>query len=172
MSSERANARGGPAGRGKPAGDLAGSEGPELRGRPPELSAGGLVVRGHDVLVIVPTRRAANGSQVLALPKGHIDEGESRLQAATREVREETGVHAEPLVELGEVRYWYVREGRRVPKSVFFYLFRYLSGDPADHDDEVLEARWMPLERAQHELSYAGEREMAVRALAITAQDL
>jgi 8-oxo-dGTP pyrophosphatase MutT (NUDIX family) len=136
-----------------------------------ELSAGGLVVRDGDVLVIVPNRRAADGSLVLALPKGHIDEGESRVQAATREVREETGVSAEPLIELGEVRYWYIREGRRVPKSVFFYLFRFLSGDPADHDDEVIEARWMPLQRAQHELSYAGEREMASRALAIASEE-
>jgi 8-oxo-dGTP pyrophosphatase MutT (NUDIX family) len=143
----------------------------ERRRRRRELSAGGLVVRGEDVLVIVPTRRAADGSLVLALPKGHIDEGESRLQAAIREVREETGVIVEPICEVGEVRYWYVREGQRVPKSVFFYLFRFLSGDPADHDEEVLEARWMPLEQAQQELSYAGEREMAARALAIAAQD-
>jgi 8-oxo-dGTP diphosphatase len=136
-----------------------------------ELSAGGVVVRGREVLVIVPTRRAPDGSFVLALPKGHIDEGESRLQAATREVREETGVTAEPVIELGEVRYWYVRGGRRIPKSVFFFLFRYLSGDPADHDDEVSETRWMPLEQARRELSYAGERDMIERALAITAQD-
>jgi 8-oxo-dGTP pyrophosphatase MutT (NUDIX family) len=136
-----------------------------------ELSAGGVVVRDGEVLVIVPTRRAADGSLVLALPKGHIDEGESRLQAALREVREETGVSAEPVAELGEVRYWYVRGGRRIPKSVFFYLFRYLAGDPRDHDHEVLEARWMPLREAQRELSYAGEREMVARALALQAQD-
>jgi 8-oxo-dGTP pyrophosphatase MutT (NUDIX family) len=150
--------------------DSPGSSTPPRRsGR--ELSAGGVVVRGDQVLVIVPSKRAADGSPALALPKGHIDEGESRVQAATREVREETGVTAEPLIELGEVRYWYVRRGHRIPKSVFFYLFRYLSGDPSEHDEEVLEARWMPLEQAQRELTYAGEREMAGRALAMNAQD-
>lgn len=136
-----------------------------------EVSAGGLVVRDGEVLVIVPTRRAADGSLVLALPKGHPDDGETTLQAATREVREETGVTAEPICELGEVSYWYVRDGRRVPKSVFFYLFRYVEGDPADHDHEVLEARWMPLSEAQSALTYAGEREMAGRALAISTED-
>ncbi|MGN6372421.1 MAG: NUDIX hydrolase [Solirubrobacteraceae bacterium] len=141
------------------------------RPRTRELSAGGVVVRGDEVLTIVPTRRAADGSLVLALPKGHIDEGESRVEAATREVREETGVEAEAVIELGEVRYWYVRGGRRVPKSVFFFLFRYISGDPADHDDEVLEARWMGLEQARRELSYAGEREMVGRALALAPED-
>lgn len=136
-----------------------------------EVSAGGVVVHEGQVLVIVPTRRAADGSQVLALPKGHLDEGETIVQAATREVREETGMVVELVRELGEVRYWYMRDRRRVAKSVHFFLFRLLGGDLADHDDEVLEARWMGLSEAQKALSYAGEREMVARALAICEQD-
>jgi 8-oxo-dGTP pyrophosphatase MutT (NUDIX family) len=136
-----------------------------------EVSAGGVVVHDGQVLVIVPTRRAADGSQVLALPKGHLDEGETVVQAATREVREETGMVVEPVQELGEVRYWYVRDRHKVAKSVHFFLFRLVGGDLADHDDEVLEARWMGLSEAQKALSYAGEREMVARALAICEQD-
>jgi 8-oxo-dGTP pyrophosphatase MutT (NUDIX family) len=136
-----------------------------------EISAGGVVVHDGQVLVIVPTRRAADGSQVLALPKGHPDRGETIVQAATREVREETGMVVEPLQELGEVRYWYVRDRRKVAKCVHFFLFRLLGGDLADHDDEVLEARWMALADARTALSYGGEREMVGRALAIYEQD-
>jgi 8-oxo-dGTP pyrophosphatase MutT (NUDIX family) len=135
------------------------------------VSAGGVVVHEGKVLVIVPTRQAADGSHVLGLPKGHPDEGETLVQAATREVREETGVTAVPVGELGEVRYWYVRDRRRIAKSVFFFLFRYHAGDVADHDDEVLEARWIGLAEAQKALSYAGERDMVARALAIREQD-
>ena len=130
-----------------------------------ERSAGGVVVRGDEMLAIVPTRRAADGSRVLGLPKGHIDPGETPLQAAAREVREEAGVEVELVCELGEVRYWYTRGGRAVPKVVFFYLFHYVSGDPADHDDEVEEARWMGLGDARRALSYDGEREIVARAL-------
>jgi 8-oxo-dGTP pyrophosphatase MutT (NUDIX family) len=129
-----------------------------------ERSAGGVVVRDGQIVVIVPTRRASDGSRVLALPKGHIDPGENALQAATREVREETGVVGEPVQELGEARYWYRREGQTIPKSVMFFLFRYVQGDTADHDDEVEEARWIALEDAQNELSHAAEREMVARA--------
>jgi 8-oxo-dGTP pyrophosphatase MutT (NUDIX family) len=125
-----------------------------------------VVVRGEELLVIVPTRRAADRSRVLGLPKGHIDPGETQLQAAAREVREETGVEVALVRELGEVRYWYTRDGRAVPKVVFFYLFRYVSGDPADHDDEVEEARWMGLAEARRALTYEGEREIVGRALA------
>ncbi len=130
-----------------------------------ETSAGGVVVRDGQVVVIVPTRRAANGSQVLALPKGHVDPGETALEAAVREVREETGIVAEVVCELGESRYWYRRDGRTVGKSVTFYLFEYVEGDTDDHDDEVVEARWIDLREALSALSYDGERKMVALAL-------
>jgi 8-oxo-dGTP pyrophosphatase MutT (NUDIX family) len=123
-----------------------------------------VVVRDGQIVVIVPTRRASDGSRVVALPKGHIDPGEDALAAATREVREETGVVGEPVHELGEARYWYRRDGQTIPKSVAFFLFSYVEGDTADHDDEVEEARWIALEDAQGELSHAAEREMVARA--------
>ncbi len=139
-----------------------------------EISAGGVVVRGErgreQVVVIVPVRRAADGSRVLGLPKGHIDPGETALQAATREVREETGLVAEPAGELGEVRYWYRRGGRTVAKAVVFFLFRYVSGDTSDHDHEIEDARWTDMREAQRELSYEGERGMIERALAVLEQ--
>ena len=132
---------------------------------PREISAGGVVVRDSDVAVIVPTRRAADGSRVLSLPKGHVDPGETPVQAAEREVREEAGVFAEPVSELGESRYWYRRDGRTIGKSVHFYLFRYRAGEIEDHDDEVEDARWMPIEQAARELTYEGERGIVERAL-------
>lgn len=147
------------------------------RARPAEeTSAGGVVVRGEpgreQVIVIVPRRRAQDGSQVLGLPKGHIDPGEDALEAATREVREETGVVAERIAELGEIRYWYRREGRTIAKSVVFFLFRFLSGDVSDHDDEIVEARWTDLRAARAQLSYDGERQMIERAIELLdAQD-
>jgi 8-oxo-dGTP pyrophosphatase MutT (NUDIX family) len=130
-----------------------------------EFSAGGVVVRDGACVVIVPTRRAANGSRVLALPKGHPEEGESASDAALREVREEAGVEARLVEKLGDVRYWYMRGGRRIAKVVSFFLLEYLSGEVDDHDREVEHARWLALEDAARELTYKGERDMARRAL-------
>jgi len=131
-----------------------------------EISAGGVVVRGDQVVVIVPTRRASDGSRVLGLPKGHVDPGETPIQAAEREVREETGIVAEAVRELGEARYWYRRNGRTIGKSVSFYLFSHLGGDTADHDDEVEEVRWIGLKEAHTALTHEAEREMVGLALA------
>ena len=137
-----------------------------------EFSAGGVVVRRQEeawqCIVIVPSRRSASGRSLLALPKGHPDGDESPQQAALREVREETGVEADVDGQLGEVRYWYQRDGRRISKSVRFFLLRWRAGDPEAHvDHEIDAARWMPLGEAARALSHKGEREMTVRALSI-----
>jgi 8-oxo-dGTP pyrophosphatase MutT (NUDIX family) len=128
-----------------------------------EFSAGGVVLRGEDgsreVAVVHPRRG------VTALPKGHPDQGETLEQAATREVREETGLVAEAVDKLGDVRYWYTLHGERVLKTVTFFLFEYRSGSTDDHDDEVLSAAWVPLEQAPGLLSYKGEKGMAEKAL-------
>ncbi len=128
-----------------------------------EFSAGGVVVRwmrGRPFVAVVRVR-----DEVLALPKGHPDEGESAIEAAQREVREETGLLADPVEKLDDVRYWYMRDGERVMKIVSFFLFRYRSGSVDDHDHEVEEALWIPLEDAPGRLAYNGEREIAQAAL-------
>ena len=63
------------------------------------------------------------------------------------------------------MEYRYTRHTRTITKRVRFFLFEYRSGDVADHDHEIEEARWMPLEEAAGALTYAGEREMVRRAM-------
>jgi 8-oxo-dGTP pyrophosphatase MutT (NUDIX family) len=128
-----------------------------------EFSAGGVVVRrmrGRPCVAVVRVR-----DEILALPKGHPDRGESAATAAKREVREETGLEAELVEKLGDISYWYARAGDRVMKVVSFFLFRYRSGSLADHDHEVEEALWIPLDEAPRLLAYEGERAMAESAL-------
>ena len=133
-----------------------------------EFSCGGLVIRnlrGRPHVAVVRVR-----DKILALPKGHPEEGESAQEAALREVREETGLEATPIEKLGDIRYWYAREGERVLKIVSFFLFRYRSGRLEDHDHEVEEALWIPLEEAPARLAYRGEKDMAKTALSRLAK--
>ena len=136
-----------------------------------EFSAGGLVVRrfhGRPFLAVVLVKDGT----VRALPKGHIEKGESGADAARREVREEAGLSADLVEKLGDVKYWYQRGGERVLKNVSFFLLRYRSGSVRDYQrEEVDGAEWIPLDEAPRLLAYRGEREMAEAALSRIAQD-
>jgi 8-oxo-dGTP pyrophosphatase MutT (NUDIX family) len=143
---------------------------------PRELSAGGVVVRrlrGRWMLAAIRPNGKPEG--VWALPKGLIDSGEKPDATAVREVREETGVDAELVRKLGDIRYVYTWQGERIFKIVSFYLLRYRGGrldelDPAMRR-EVAEARWLPLAEAPKLLAYRGERQMADEALRALAED-
>ncbi len=156
----------------EPAGPLSLDDERSPRGRTlQERSAGGVVVKGDEVLVVVPMRRAASGARVLALPKGHLDGDETDEQAAIREVREEGGVDVELIESLGDVRYHYRRRGRLISKRVRFFLFEWRAGSPNDHDHEIEDARWLPMEQAVKQLTYPGEREMVQSVLSKTRLD-
>jgi 8-oxo-dGTP pyrophosphatase MutT (NUDIX family) len=150
-----------------------------------EISAGGVVIRKRGeslwMAAIEPHKTnpqtgsakapAGKSKPVLALPKGLVDEGEKPADAALREVFEETGVTADLMIKLGDVKYVYTRtwgDHQRVFKIVSFYLMRYLSGRINDIAPEmrieVARARWVPLEDAPALLAYKGDKQMAQQA--------
>lgn len=149
-----------------------------------EISAGGVVVRrsesGWEMAVIEPqksTPASKAGSKrsqkvLLALPKGLVDSGEKPQDTAIREVFEETGLTASPVVKLGDIKYTYVRswgDGERVFKIVSFYLLRYEAGEigtiSPEMRIEVKRALWMPMEEGARKLAYRGEKDMAKRGV-------
>jgi 8-oxo-dGTP pyrophosphatase MutT (NUDIX family) len=144
-----------------------------------EFSAGAAVLRPMKdqwwVAVIEPGREGEpeDRKHMVALPKGNIDAGEKPVQAAVREVREETGLRAVPIAKLADIKYVYQRkwsDQAKIFKVVSFFLMKYQSGQiddvTAKMRHEVRRAYWMPLDEAADRLSYPGERQMARKALA------
>ncbi len=143
-----------------------------------EFSAGAVVLRHMKnrwwVAVIEPGREGEpeDRKHVIALPKGNIDAGEKPLETAVREVQEETGLRAEPVAKLADIKYVYVRkwsDGAKVFKIVSFFLLKYASGHIGDikpnMKHEVRRAYWLSLDEAAASLSYSGEKQMAKKAL-------
>lgn len=139
-----------------------------------EISAGGVIYRrkGKDTEVCLI---ATHGGDAWQLPKGFIEEGEQPEEAARREVGEETGLQGDLLQPLEKIEYWYVwdyGQGReRVHKFVHFFLFSYTSGSTDDHDDEVEEARWLPLAEALKHISFKNERHVLELAIGVIAPE-
>jgi len=131
-----------------------------------QVSAGGVIVREKDGTFEVALI-GLRGGAVWGLPKGLVEAGEDPQATALREVREETGLVGQPLGKLGEIEYWFFDKGERVRihKTVHFYLLVYVEGNPQDHDFEVEEVRWYPIEEALRLMAYKNEREMVGRAL-------
>ena len=152
-----------------------------------EISAGGVVIRKRNgtwwMAVIEPAGNPSGTTgqsrptakrlrTVLALPKGLVDPGEKPLETALREVHEETGITAELVTKLADIKYVYTRawgDGQRVFKIVSFYLMRYVSGRinkiAPEMRIEVARAHWIRLQDAPRLLAYKGEKQMAQRAL-------
>jgi 8-oxo-dGTP pyrophosphatase MutT (NUDIX family) len=151
-----------------------------------EISAGGVVLREISgvwhIALIEPQKEAIQNrsattkssrkrSGVLCMPKGLVDPGEKPEATAVREVFEETGIRAEVVNKLADIKYVYVRswgDGQRVFKIVSFYLMRYVSGEiddvTAEMRIEVKRALWFPLVDAPSQMSYTTERKLVTQA--------
>lgn len=129
-------------------------------------SAGGLVVRGEEILLI-----STRGGRRWQLPKGHIEVGERPDQTALREVREETGITGRVVDELPGVEYWFVEKGsRRIHKRVDYFLLEFVEGDVADFDpQEVSGAHWFSWDAGIAKLSFDNERKVVEEARKLAA---
>ncbi len=138
-----------------------------------QVSAGGVVFRGdkENIEVVIVS---VGGQHRWQLPKGLVDKDESPEIAAVREAHEEGGVSSKVVELIETIEYWYagLDNGIRVRfhKRVHFYLLCYLSGDTKDHDWEVNEARWVPIEDAASQLAFDNERRVMERARELLAR--
>jgi 8-oxo-dGTP pyrophosphatase MutT (NUDIX family) len=129
-------------------------------------SAGGVVLgKGGRILVV-----SQHGSS-WSLPKGHVEKGENRLDAAIREIREETGIdQLEYIKSLGRYqRYRISKDGkgddRTELKTIYMFLFRTTQERIGPIDPENPEARWVAKDRVESLLTHPKDKEFYVSIL-------
>jgi 8-oxo-dGTP pyrophosphatase MutT (NUDIX family) len=137
------------------------------------FSAGGILLRdasrGQELLL--GRRRLDRDGASWSLPKGTPDDGETAEQTALREVREETGLEVRILDSVGDIHYRFVRDGRRIEKTVHYFLMEVTGGDLERHDHEFEELRWFDVAEAETVMSFPTERDIVARALAGRGRD-
>ena len=127
-----------------------------------EFSAGGIVYKKEDgkILILVSQHSQHHG---WVFPKGLIGDqvkSEGKQETALREVKEETGAVGKIIKELLPVAYWFVLDGEKIKKTVYYFLMEYVSGDIKIHDIEMEKVEWLPINGVEKRLTYKSDKEV------------
>ncbi|OGH21419.1 MAG: hypothetical protein A2958_01335 [Candidatus Levybacteria bacterium RIFCSPLOWO2_01_FULL_38_13] len=127
-----------------------------------EFSAGGIVYKkSKDKIFILVAQHSGHHGWVF--PKGVIGDHkkkESKEETAIREVKEETGINGKIIKALQPVTYWYNFQGQKIKKTVYYFLMEHGSGDTKEHDWEMQNVEWIPLEKVEERLTYKSDRQV------------
>jgi 8-oxo-dGTP pyrophosphatase MutT (NUDIX family) len=129
-------------------------------------SEGGIVIRyeaGRPQFV-VGSRRRERDIRTWTLPKGTPDGHETLEETALREVAEETGLEVRITGPLAAIEYTFVQSGRRIHKTVHYFMMEPVGGDLARHDHEFDEVRWIDFDEASDVLTFETERALVAQA--------
>ncbi|OGK20340.1 hypothetical protein A2866_04645 [Candidatus Roizmanbacteria bacterium RIFCSPHIGHO2_01_FULL_39_8] len=140
-----------------------------------EISAGGIVFKKilnpqnsqtRNFLWLITQHSQHKG---WGFPKGLIGDTnskESMEEAALREVEEEGGVKAKIASKKPvEVKYKYRFDDYLVDKTVFYFLMEYISGDPKNHDWEMMDAKFVSVDEVKKILTYKSDQEAFAKIL-------
>jgi 8-oxo-dGTP pyrophosphatase MutT (NUDIX family) len=105
------------------------------------LAVGVLVLDDQDRTVLVGQHRYTLDEVSWEIPEGGVPAGESALQGAQRELREETGLEAATWVELGRLS---MSNSVTDERAVLFLATGLTHGDAAPEPTESLALRWLP----------------------------
>lgn len=125
-----------------------------------ETSSGGVVYRERDgamqfLLIKDPYDN-------WGLPKGHLEGGETPVEAAIREVAEETGLmELRVVMQLPTIDWYFKDQGRLVHKFCHFFLLECAAGEATPQLDEgISECAWKSIDEALATVTYANAREV------------
>lgn len=95
------------------------------------------------------------------LPKGHVEEGETEIQTAKREVKEETNIDVDVNERFRYTIEYSPKEG--VMKEVVYFLARNITDNREAQIKEVREVKWYPYEEAIEKITFEDTKGILIK---------
>jgi 8-oxo-dGTP pyrophosphatase MutT (NUDIX family) len=135
-------------------------------------AAGGVVLDASDRVLLLERDLVRDTRRVheVRLPKGHVEAGESDVDAALREVTEESGYrNLSVIADLGTHANSFVARGERVTRHEHYYLLRLVSDErgvpTAEGEEALFRPLWMAdFDAAERALTFGNEQAFVRRA--------
>ena len=136
-----------------------------------EVSSGGVVIKNESGGIRILLIKDPYGKWTW--PKGKLDKGETSLNAAVREIGEETGLkNIKVISRIGRTDYFYKRDGKLIYKTVYMYLFKFRCGEKlVIQKSEIEDGEWCSEEEALSRVGYRGAKRMLSRAIITFKRD-
>jgi diadenosine hexaphosphate hydrolase (ATP-forming) len=131
-----------------------------------EPTSGGIVFRHGKKEGEIEILLIQDAKDRWTIPKGHIEEGETALVTARREIGEEAGLHdIDMLGWLGKIHFRYRRLERLVLMTTQIYLVRVRSsGDEIQKEDWMRGIKWFPFNEALDLIEYDDIAKLMLKA--------
>ncbi len=129
-----------------------------------EKSCGAVIFRKHHGNTELLLIKHTNGGH-WSFPKGHVEPGETEVQTALREIREETGLEVQIDTSFREVVSYSPRKDTL--KSVVYFLAWVKSRELHPQPEEVSQVKWVEISLAPKWLNYDNDRQLVNRVKAI-----
>jgi tRNA nucleotidyltransferase (CCA-adding enzyme) len=132
-----------------------------------ESSSGAIVYReisGEIRYLLIKNKRSAHWG----FPKGHLEEGETPLDAAKREVLEETGLHIDVIDGFEGVSEYKIRN--LINKQVSIFIGTTQDTRTSIQESEIDDYIWLTYENACAQLKYENDRSLLTKAVDFLAQ--
>ena len=111
----------------------------------------------------------ANGGH-WSFPKGHVEEGETEIETALRDIKEETDVDVIIDPTFREVVTYSPKKDTQ--KDVIYFIARATTFDYTPQEEEVSQVKWVEINRAQSFLTYDNDKQLVNKAKAVIKESL
>ncbi|MBQ7757192.1 MAG: NUDIX domain-containing protein [Oscillospiraceae bacterium] len=126
-----------------------------------EKSCGALVYRkyhGNTEILLIKHINSGHWS----FPKGHVEEGETEIETAMREIKEETGIDVIIDQSFREIVTYSPR--RDTHKEVVYFIAKAKNTDYTPQEDEIADIKWVEISRAGSVLAYENDKSIVNKA--------